>query len=105
MLGVRNSTFLHAIDELRCRDKSFTLVKFCSVELRFLSKGDFMLLCPMPSSETTDSFRPNKNSLKSMQCYSTMQSLCKGPEMAVLKEMAYIQLILYVAPYVVFLLV
>lgn len=49
-----------------------------------------MLLCAMPSSETTDSFRANKNSLKSTQYYSTMQSLRKGPEMAVLKETAYI---------------
>lgn len=55
-----------------------------------LSKGDFMLLCFMLSSETMDSFTASKNSLKSMQDYSTMQSLCKGPETAVLKEMAYI---------------
>jgi len=75
---VHNSTFLHAIAELRCRDKSFTLAKFYSVQLRLLSKGDFMLLCPTPSSETVDSFGANKNSLTSVPHYGTMQKSRNG---------------------------
>lgn len=91
-------------DQVKCRDKSSTPVKFQSVLLGLFSKGDFMPLCPTPSSETLDSFRANKNSLKSRQHQSIMQSLCKGLEKALLKEMAYIQLSLYITAYAVFLL-
>lgn len=68
-----NSTFLRAIDERRCRDKLSALAKFYSVQLRLLSKGNFTIVCPMANSQMTDSFRANKNSLKSVQHYSTMQ--------------------------------
>lgn len=67
MFWVHSSTSLHAMISWDAETNHFLQLNSSQSRCGSFSKGDFMPLCPTPSSESLDSFRANKNSLNSRQ--------------------------------------